>query len=264
MIQTVSPAINLANKLEIQRNVVISSAVFLGAFALALSPESFDRPLIGLVNGFAGRSAVFDGLAYASSKYFTFSGAVLMALIWCCWFDSDDPDNRARILVGVLGSIGAGVISRSLQHTLPTHLRPVYDQVINFQTPSSLEQQYHTWNSFPSDHAAVFGGLAVVIYLVRSRFALFAIAWAAFMESARAYMGAHYLSDLIGGAALAAVLIWATQAPGSISLGRRVVRWEKSSPSLFYMTAFFVSYQIVTLFEDMRHTFGPLLDLLRY
>src|SRR5712664_844649 len=139
---------SLRNGLEIRRNALISSVVFLGALALALSPGSFDGPLLSLINSLAGRSAVFDGLAYASSSYFTFSGVVLMALIWGCWFDSNDPDNRARILLGTLASLGAGVISRSLQHTLPSHPRPVYDPALNFQTPSGLEQPYHTWNSF--------------------------------------------------------------------------------------------------------------------
>jgi membrane-associated phospholipid phosphatase len=263
MMQALSPDISHSNMLQIRRNVLISGAFFLGALALALSPGSFDRPLLGLVNSLAGRSALFDGVVYAVSRYFTFSGAVLMALIWCCWFDSEEPDSRARILVGVFASFVAGVISRSLQHTLPTHPRPVYDPALNFQVPPGFEQQYHTWNSFPSDHAAVFAGLAVVIYLVRSRFALFAIVWTALVESARVYVGAHYFSDLIGGAALAAAVIWATQASWLIVLGRRVVKWERIFPSLFYMTAFFISYQIVTLFEDVRHALGPFFDLLR-
>jgi hypothetical protein len=35
--------------------------------------------------------------------------------------------------------------------------------------------------------------------------------------------------------------------------------WEKSSPSLFYLSAFFASYQIASLFGDMRYAFNVLL-----
>jgi membrane-associated phospholipid phosphatase len=241
---------------RIRRNVLISGVVFLGAFAVALVPEGFDRPLIRLINILANRSALFDHLVAAASKHFTFSGAVLMALIWYCWFDNKDLESRARIMVGTLGSFGAGVISRFLQYTLPTHPRPYYDPALSIQVPPGLEAPGNTWNSFPSDHVAVFAGLAVVIYIARSRFAIFAIVWTIVVESSRTYMGAHYPSDLIGGAALAAIVVWAAQASRPISWGEKAMRWEQSSPSLFYMSAFFLSYQIATLFADIRSTFG--------
>jgi undecaprenyl-diphosphatase len=245
---------------RIRRNVLISGVVFLGTFAVALVPGGFDRPLTRLINSFANRSELFDHLVADCSRYFTFSGAVLMALIWYCWFDSKDLERRVRILVGTLGAFGAGVISRFLQHSLPTHPRPSYDPALGFQAPLADPETYHTWNSFPSDHVAVFAGLAVVIYIARSRFAFFAIVWTIFVESSRTYMGGHYPSDLIGAAALAAIVIWAAQTSWPIALGEKVMRWEQSSPSLFYMSAFFLSYQIATLFADLRNTFGPVLD----
>jgi len=45
-----------------------------------------------------------------------------------------------------------------------------------------------------------------------------------------------------------------------ISVGKKVMRLEQSSPGLFYMSAFFFSYQIATLFNDIRQTLGPLRD----
>jgi membrane-associated phospholipid phosphatase len=251
---------SMSAELQVWRNVLISSIVFLGALAVALIPGVFDRPLTGLINSFATRSALFDRLIAAFSGCFTFSGAVLMALIWSCWFDAKDRESRARILVGTLASFGAGVISRFSQHAFRTHSRPYYDEALDFQAPAGVEQ-YNTWNSFPSDHVAVFAGLVTVIYIAHSRFAIFAIVWTMLMESCRIYTGAHYPSDLIGGAALAAMVVWAAQASWSISLGRRIMRLEQSSPSLFYMSAFFLAYQIATLFEDIRGTFGHIRHL---
>jgi membrane-associated phospholipid phosphatase len=181
----------------------------------------------------------------------TFSGAVLVALVWACWFDTTDPESRSHILVGTLASFGAGVISRVIQYTLPTP-RPIYDSRLGFKLPANLNQPLNTWNSFPSDHVTVFAGLAIVTYIARSRFAFAAIASTVLAELARVYMGAHYPSDLIGGAALASLVVWATETSWFTSLGSRIVEWQRRSPCLFYMSAFVVSYQIATLAGDIR------------
>jgi membrane-associated phospholipid phosphatase len=251
--------ISLGTGIQIQRNVFISSLVFLGAFAVALAPQAFDRPLTGLINSFANRSTLFDGLAASLNAAYSFSGVVLMALIWACWFDTRDIESRARLLIGTLGALAAGGVSRVLQHTLSTHPRPIHDPALVFQAPSGIQPLYNTWNSFPSDHVTVFAGLALVIYIVRSRFAVFAMVWTIFVETCRVYMGGHYPSDLVGGAALAGIVVWATQVPWLISWAARLVaRWERSSPSLFVMVAFFLSYQIATLFLDIRYTLSSL------
>jgi membrane-associated phospholipid phosphatase len=250
---------SLGTGVQIRRNVIISSLVFLAAFVVARAPEAFDRPLTRLINSFANRSRLFDGLVNSLNDCCSFSGVVLMALIWSCWLDTKNIESRARILVGTLAAVVAGGVSRFLQHTLPTHPRPFHDPAFAFQAPSGLEQHYNTWNAFPSDHVTVFMGLAFVIYIARSRFAIFAIVWIIFVETSRVYMGGHYPSDLVGGAALGAVAVWATQVPWLISLGSRlVIRLERSSPSLVCMVAFFLSYQIATLFGDIRNTLGPL------
>jgi membrane-associated phospholipid phosphatase len=243
---------------QILRNIVISGLVFLCAFALALVPAAFDRPTARLINGVADRSWLFDYFIDASNRYATFSGVLLIALIWYCWFDNPDTERRARILVGTLASIAAGGISRTLQHTLPTHPRPYYDSALGFHLPLSLDVPYNTWDSFPSDHATVFAGLAVVLYIARPSFVIYAIVWTIVVEAARTYIGAHYPSDLIAAAALAASVVWASQMTWPVSTGKKLIRWEQSSPAVFYMSAFFLSYQIATLFNDIRQTLGPL------
>jgi membrane-associated phospholipid phosphatase len=241
------------------RNVLIGGAVFFAALGVALVPGAFDRPVTALINSWANHSRTFD-LMFATIGRPTFSGAVLISLLWAAWFDTKDTDRRARMLVGTLASFGAGLFSRLLQKTLSTHPRPYYDPDLNFHRPFDFDLPGNTWDSFPSDHVAVFAGLVVVLYIARSKFAVFAIVWTALAESTRTYIGAHYPSDLVAGAALAATVVWAVQAPWPISLGQKVMRWEKSSPSLFYLVAFFASYQIASLFGDIRYTFNVLFN----
>lgn len=234
-------------------NLSISLAAFVAAFVLAVYPDLFDRPLATVINSVAGRSNVFDNLVLSAYYGPSFSGVLLVSLIWFCWFDSTDAENRSRILVGTLASLAIGGVSRLLQHVLPTHPRPYYDPAFHFQLPSGfLNVPLNTWNSFPSDHAAVFSGLAIVIYIARARFAVAAIFLTAIVELPRIYYGAHYPSDLLGGAALASIVVWAVQAPFFVSLGQLGARWERTHPSYFYMVAFFVSYQIATLAGDLR------------
>ena len=247
-----SPIDTAAPGIRYRRNVLISCAVFLAALGLVSCPALIDIPAVKLLNSYANQHALLDTLFYAFDTYFTFSGVVLIALIWSCWFSDDRVDTRARILVATLSSLGAGALSRFLQHHLPTHIRPYYDPGIGFHAPLLLEKPFNTWNCFPSDHAAVFSGLAITIYLVRPRWGIFAAAWLVLIESARVYMGAHYPSDLIGGAGFAAMVVWASQSPWILSLGRRLMVWERSSRPMFYMLAFFTLYQIGTLFLDIR------------
>lgn len=234
-------------------NLLISFAVLIAAYVLAVNPDLFDRPLATMINSVGGHSRLFDNFVLIGYSLPTFSGVFLLSLIWFSWFDDTGAEHRSRILVGTLASFAVGGVSRLLQHVLPTHPRPYYDPTIHFQMPLGPGHvPLNTWNSFPSDHATVFSGLVVVIFIARSRFALAAIIVTAFVELSRIYFGAHYLSDLLGGAALASIAVWAVQAPFFVSLGRLVARWEQTRPSYFYMAAFFVSYQVATLGGDLR------------
>jgi membrane-associated phospholipid phosphatase len=238
---------------RICRNVLLSSLIFFGALVLAVYPDIFDRPITGWMNSYVGRWPVFDRVAIATFVFPTFSGCLLMALIWSCWFDTVDRDLRARILAGTLASFGAGLVSRLLQYTVPTHLRPVYDKVLAFQQLAGFNGTHNTWNSFPSDHATVFTGLALVIWFANSRFAVFAVVLTLTVELARTYVGGHFPSDLIGAAGLSAVVIWSAQAGWFVAIARWLAKFEQKAPSLFYMCAFFISYQIASLFLDVRN-----------
>lgn len=240
------------------RYVLACFGILLGAFALVHVPRYFDLPLETWINSYAGRP-IPDRLFYDLDTYFIFSGAIVVALIWSCWFGSADPDMRARLIAGIGAAIAAGAISRFLQHILTTHPRPFYDPALGFHLPSVTNPDpLNTWNSFPSDHAAVFFGLAAVVTLARPKLGYLAFVWLAFVESSRSYVGAHYPSDLIGGAALGIGMVWTAQTDRIVTLGRRIAAWEQSSPALFYMAAFLLSYELAIIFADIRSIVGAM------
>lgn len=235
------------------RNAAIAFAALCASISLAYRPDVLDRPVARFVNQFAHRSPTLDLAFWSLDGCFVFSGFALMAAIWYCWFGNSDADSRARILVGTLLAFPTGAISRLLQHTVPSHPRPFYDPALHFRAPFlTLEKPLNTWNSFPSDHVTVFAALLTVICLARPRLSKFLIPYFIVVESARVYMGAHYPSDLFGGAALGALVISLAQMPRVVAIGRRLLLFEVSAPAWFYMIAFFFTSRMANLFLDLR------------
>jgi len=122
--------------------------------------------------------------------------------------------------------------------------------------PLTLPDQsnWTTWSSFPSDHAALFfalglgvwhvsrkGGIALLLYILL------------FICLPRLYVGIHYPSDILAGAILA---YWAVALLGARKINEI---WTKPlflllerSPGFFYAMFFLLTFQIATLFWDIR------------
>jgi len=239
------------------RRAAIAAVVFVVSLILARRPQLFDLPVMRVINGLAGRSRLVDAVFYDLDRYASFSGVLLTAVACGCWFATSRADSRARILVGVLLAFPIGVVSRLLQHLLVTHPRPFLDSALGFRAPTYFSPPFTTWNSFPSDHATVFGALLLVIWTAAPRVGWALAPWFLLVEFARSYMGAHYPSDILGGVALGMTGIWLA-APWMVGLGRRALRLERAAPGLFYAVAFFVAYQVATLFFDFRDIVGGL------
>lgn len=245
--------------------VAAAFASLLGAIALAYHPDVFDRPIARFVNQWAHRSALLDTACWSLDACFFFSGFVLTALLWFCWFEHPAKDSRARLLIGTLVAFPAGCISRLMQHKLATHPRPFYDPQLHFRGPYLMgDKPLNTWNSFPSDHVTVFAALLTTVCIVRPRLSKFIIPYFIIVESARTYMGAHYPSDLLGGAALGVLVVFAVQSSKALDFARRLLRWEAASPARFYTAAFALTWATSTLFLEPRTVGSYLLHALRH
>jgi membrane-associated phospholipid phosphatase len=231
-----------------------SSAILVAsAIAAIFFPDSFDYPIIMAVNSFARKSFLFDAAAYAATKYNFFSGAVFLSFMWYCWFLRTDAPARLNVLFGALGASCAAMVSRVMQLALPTHLRPFYDPAVHFRPTLTIHViPTHHVHSFTSDHAALYFGLAATIYSINRRLGTTAFVLSAILNAARLYLGFHYLSDIIGGAALGILFVRIFQNWHFGRFGRRIFDAERHAAPLFYMSAFFVSYGIATLFDDVR------------
>ena len=234
-----------------KRNALGSLLLLMGAIILTLNPEWFNRPTARLLAELSGQYQLATELAKILSENPTLHGVIIVALLWYCWFKDGAPV-RAVIGTGVAAAMLAGIASRFLQRHFPTYPRPIYDPALQHPGEAVGAIIRSAANTFPSERATLFAGLAIVIFLVRPRLGLLAMAYTLLVDAARIYQGLHYPADLLGSVAIAALVVWLSQVPWGMTLGRALLLWESRAPAVFYTAAFFISYQMATAFADLR------------
>jgi undecaprenyl-diphosphatase len=224
----------------------------------------FDRSVLLFFNQFAGRSATLDNMAAMFADTYILSGILLMGMVAYCWFRRLGPEyvlERQYVLQEVLGALLAGVLSRGMQLLCKFHPRPLHDASLHFHPPIGLDPNtLNHRSSFPSDHAAVFFALALVITLHSRRLGMAAWIWAAVALVPRIYLGFHWPSDIVAGALVGIGCVLACRLLIPRKLMTFLTDYEQKSPALFYCCAFVLCYQLGTLFQDVR----LIMHMLRY
>jgi undecaprenyl-diphosphatase len=218
---------------------------------------AFDGLIIGFLSQFAQRDPAFDRLVVDIADSALLKGGLFMGYFWWLWFktDNDTLARRQAILTSIAGAVAAVAISRILQRLLPYHDRPLHAAGLGFVLPAGVNPDtLNDWNSFPSDHAALFFALSTAIWYQSRPLGYVAGLWTLFVICLpRIYLGYHYPSDILGGAVLGvgvmvAAVIWGRVAPWP----GRVVRWSVAHQTAFYCIAFLATYEITVLFYDLR------------
>lgn len=155
----------------------------------------------------------------------------------------------------MISCILAVFISRLLTKVLPYRPRPIVNDAIASLFPDeSLTFGLNFDTSLPSDHAVLFFALATGIYLVSKKPGIFAYLYVFFIICfPRIYLGFHYPTDILLGAAIGGVIslafspirIW---RPVSMS----ILQFSQKRPGLFYCLFFLLSFEIGTLFISFR------------
>ena len=233
----------------------IATALLLTGSALvaAYRQQEWEFPLVRALNSFAHHSMLLDRTMHALTTRDLLQGVPFIGLIWFLWFSCEATAPRARLLVGTIAAACAGVLSRIIQLELPTHLRPLHQPQLGFVLPFGVEPDaLNHFNSFPSDHGAVFFTLCAVIWRERPQLGIAAFVWAAIIDFARVYEGYHFPSDLVGAIALGLLVLYLFQPVHGARPVSRILAFAQDRAAWFYMTAFLMTYQIATLFDDVR------------
>jgi undecaprenyl-diphosphatase len=176
---------------------------------------SFDERLFTWINGLAGHVPFIDRLFSGLADDYFMIVAMCLVLVGM-WFGTRDPEERNRNQIAVLKAmaslgiasgfvawanvifVGAGKYDGTLIHDIFNRPRPFVEfgeSVLHglFYAPHDP--------SFPSNLAAVVFGLALAVWLMNKRTGTWLLVMAFVACFARVYVGIHYPSDILGGAA---------------------------------------------------------------
>ncbi len=218
--------------------------------------QSFDLQVYYFLSRFHG-SWILDRLASHMESNNLLKSGVLISLYWYFWF-RDDPqrqERRSQILSILTGTLAGLVVTRGIASLATFRVRPLYDAALQHQPLSILPPtNFMNWSSFPSDHAAYLCGLGFGVICLRRRLTipvvLFLAGWVCLP---RLYLGIHFVSDIVVGAALGILAVWS--ALRSEWLKRTefpLLRFAEASPGVFYAVAFVVLFEMAALFADVR------------
>lgn len=140
--------------------------------------------------------------AYAKDGLVIFAGLLLAG--W--WVARRRP---SRVMAAALLAPVSTVLAVALNQPLIKLVNETRPYVVH---PGALVLVSRTSDpSFPSDHAAMAGAVAMGLFLVSRRLGLVAAAFALVMAFARVYVGAHFPQDVVVGLAFGAgvaVVVW--------------------------------------------------------
>jgi undecaprenyl-diphosphatase len=101
--------------------------------------------------------------------------------------------------------------------------------------------------------SAIFFAMAMGVWFRFRKLGWLLLGWSIVVISLpRLYLGLHYPSDILGGAALGMGLVALVRRFTPLPAVEYVLLAERRRSALFYGGAFMLSYLIATLFDDIR------------
>jgi undecaprenyl-diphosphatase len=175
---------------------------------MTLKPFVWDGRVFGWVNGLAAdRLDFFCGWpTYLGDPIVLVFIVSVFVLIW-------DEGKATRKLIALSASTAAAYYSAHLLKSMIHRPRPYayyYDLIsVGGQEIRALFQLLLNESSFPSAHAAtVFAVASAMTAIYGKRMALLFV-FAFFISFTRVYVGAHFPSDIVGGALVGSLVGWA-------------------------------------------------------
>ena len=164
-----------------------------------------DWTLFHAVNDLQGRT----GWAHSSMRFVAKDGIALFAVLLVVgWLVG--RGRGARVVAGAVSAGAAALVALAVNQLIGN----IVDRARPYTTHAGVRLLVARTSdfSFPSDHAAVAGAVAMGLLLVERRLGLVAVAAALVMAFARVYVGAHYPGDVVGGLAVGAITAVALDA----------------------------------------------------
>lgn len=220
--------------------------------------NALNHAVLHWLNQYAQSSAGFNQFVSYLSVAPLFKGLPIVTLLWFYWFRNDDEtqDTRRTVIATLIGTFLALLIARIANNAVPFQPRPFANPELALVPLAGVDEfsEAFDWNCFPSDHAALFFGLAAGIFGI-SRPAGYFIFLYVFCVVAlpRIYLGFHYPTDILGGAILGiGCVALATDKTVRRLYVERCMQLFDRYPAGFQTVLFVFSFEIILMFADVR------------
>jgi undecaprenyl-diphosphatase len=165
----------------------------------------------------------------ACAKFLPVVFALVLVGLWLTWRPTNQ---RAAFLAGISALVALG-IGQLIGMALPRP-RPYLTHQVNLLIAPTAD------TSFPSDHATLGFAVAVLVWRYNRRAGIALLFLALVLAFARIFVGAHYPSDVLGGAVLGALTSMAIAVLSESSPLRKwlsalfalLARWRLAARSL--------------------------------
>lgn len=161
-----------------------------------VSLDAIDKSIVLALNGFV--SASWLGVVVSAIAVY---GVYVIPLVWLIWWFVTGKKQRQVLMSAMLaGLIGWQVVNRIVKFFVYLHPRPM-DELEVAHLPVKEFLFNRPGASFPSDHAAFFGGIAFFFFLFQKQKATagWLLLFGIVVSAARVAMAAHYPSDIVIG-----------------------------------------------------------------
>jgi undecaprenyl-diphosphatase len=234
--------------------IALLSVVILGILRYEpVMATRFDWPIVLGLNDHVSAMESVNRSINAINTLPIVTGALLVGLVCYFWFSASTEPTKVQLLLGLGAVVAAVMVSRGLQVMLPTHLRPLHDPALGFNVPPGIDPgTLNGWSSFPSDHACLLFALTTVIWRRSRLLGAFGLLPALLGSLPRIYLGYHYPSDILFGAALGIFVVVLVENYGPRAAAYHVLRFERRNSGMFYFLGFLLCYEVSTLFDDVR------------
>jgi len=194
----------------------------------------------------------------AVADLYMFKGLVLIPILWWIWFRPGEHRERQRemVIATIMSGLLALAVGRLLADLLPFRVRPIQNPDLHLHFPFAAQQDamLTAWSSFPSDHAMLWMSVATGIFIVWRGIGVLALLYTAiFICLPRAYLGYHYPTDILAGAAIGiAITFVMTRRSVRARYATQSLRWIERYPGPSAMLAFVLCLELVTQFDELR------------
>jgi undecaprenyl-diphosphatase len=210
-----------------------------------------------VIGSLAGTCEPLDRAMYLLLRSDLLKGVPFAAALLALWAVPQGPNQRAervsalRLAFAAMVSLMVGRIIQNLIHSP----RPLMVPDVAAMYPAAFERYEFDWNSFPSDHMALYFAIALGTLWLRRAWGVVLLIWSlAGVAFPRLYIGYHYPLDIVGGMAVAALSLaigWWVRAWVNVLLGK-ADHLATRHPAFAMAGMFCLCFQMATVFNSVR------------